>query len=105
MAWLSATMRRFLSENPDKVKEAEKYTGPREPTPAYPLNDKFVGKIYCNKNYNERQSDGRVFVEKLTHDNSDPKKCLPHYEVYKQSRYIERGRPERSVTWDGKPMT
>jgi hypothetical protein len=97
-------MKKFLAENPDKVKEAENTLDKREPTPACPRNDKFVKKTLSNQNYNERVSDGDLFVEDLSHYNSNPKKCLPHYEVYKNLRDLENGKRKGSVTWDGKSM-
>lgn len=104
MAWLPSSMRNFLRNNENKVKEAENSRDEREPTPAVQRGIKFTSFTHSNKKYNKRETDGHLFDEDLSHYNSNPAKCSPHYEVYKNLRDLEKGKRDRSVTWDGRPM-
>lgn len=99
----SAVMLKFVKDNACLYAEAERSNDRGEPTPVLPRSDTFVKRQLFNETVYERQSDKQLFVEDLSHYKANPK-GLPHYEVYKNDKDLEKGKRHRSVTWDGKLM-
>ena len=99
----SALILKFIKDNAGIYAEAKLSGDGGEPTPVLPRGDTFVKRQIFNETVYERQSDRQLFVEDLSHYKANPR-GLPHYEVYKNDKDLEKGKRQRSVTWDGKRM-
>ena len=99
----SAAVRKWVAQNASAVNAArDDKTG--EPTPIVPRGVTFTKGRAGGKTYWRRASDGHLFVEDTSHLQAAPSVAKPHYEVYRNTRSLESGRRDRSVTWDGHRM-